>query len=47
MDFQLPPRAQLPRDLEAGDRVQIEFEMQDGDVPRITRLQPLAPEVGK
>jgi membrane fusion protein, copper/silver efflux system len=47
MDFQLPPRAQLPRDLEAGDRVQIEFEMQDGDLPRITRLQPLAPEVGK
>jgi Cu(I)/Ag(I) efflux system membrane fusion protein len=44
MDFKLPPRAQQPRDLEAGDRLQIEFEMQDGDVPRITRLQRVAPE---
>ncbi|MGE0100375.1 MAG: efflux RND transporter periplasmic adaptor subunit [Hydrogenophaga sp.] len=44
MDFKLPPRAQQPRDLEAGDRLQIEFEMQDGDVPRITSLQRVAPE---
>ena len=44
MDFMLPPRAQQPRDLEAGDRLQIEFEMQDGDVPRITSLQRVAPE---
>ena len=44
MDFKLPPRAQQPRDLETGDRLQIEFEMQDGDVPRITRLQRVAPE---
>jgi len=44
MDFTLPPRAQQPRDLEAGDRLQIEFEMQDGDVPRITSLQRVAPE---
>lgn len=44
MDFRLPPRAQQPRDLEAGDRLQIEFEMQDGDVPRITSLQRVAPE---
>ncbi|MDP1686362.1 efflux RND transporter periplasmic adaptor subunit, partial [Hydrogenophaga sp.] len=42
MDFKLPPRAQQPRDLEAGDRLQIEFEMQDGDVPRITSLQRVA-----
>ena len=47
MDFKLPPRAQQPRDLEAGDRLQIEFEMQDGDVPRITSLQRVAPEAGK
>ncbi|PZO14357.1 MAG: efflux RND transporter periplasmic adaptor subunit [Burkholderiales bacterium] len=47
MDFKLPPRAQQPRDLEAGDRLQIEFEMQDGDVPRITSLQRVAPEPGK
>ena len=36
-----------PRDLEAGDRLQIEFEMQDGGVPRITSLQRVAPGVGK
>jgi Cu(I)/Ag(I) efflux system membrane fusion protein len=47
MDFKLPPRAQQPRDLEAGDRLQIEFEMQGGDVPRITSLQRVAPEAGK
>ena len=47
MDFKLPPRAQQPRDLEAGDRLLIEFEMQDGDVPRITSLQRVAPEPGK
>ncbi|HEX5738813.1 MAG TPA: efflux RND transporter periplasmic adaptor subunit, partial [Hydrogenophaga sp.] len=47
MDFLLPPRAQQPRNLEAGDRLQIEFEMQDGDVPRITSLQRVAPEAGK
>ena len=47
MDFKLPPRAQQPRDLEAGDRLQIEFEMQEGEVPRITSLQRVAPEPGK
>ncbi len=47
MDFQLPQPAQRPRRLETGDRVQIEFEMQDGDVPRITRLQPLPREAQK
>ena len=29
------------------DRLQIEFEMQDGQVPRITSLQRVAPEAGK
>ena len=47
MDFKLPPRAQQPRDLEAGDRLQIEFEMQEGEVPRITSLQRVAPELRK
>lgn len=42
MEFKLPPAAQRPRGLRAGDKVQIEFEMQEGDVPQITRLQPLA-----
>jgi Cu(I)/Ag(I) efflux system membrane fusion protein len=47
MDFQLPPPEQQPRNLAPGDRLEIEFEMQDGDVPRITRLQRVAPEAGK
>ncbi|WP_382160086.1 copper-binding protein [Hydrogenophaga sp. ANAO-22] len=47
MGFQLPPRSEQPRDLKAGDRLQIEFEMQDGQVPRITSLQRVAPEAGK
>ncbi|MBA4264772.1 MAG: efflux RND transporter periplasmic adaptor subunit [Comamonadaceae bacterium] len=47
MDFQLPPPEQQPRNLAPGDRLEIEFEMQDGDVPRITRLQRVAPEAGQ
>lgn len=47
MNFTLPALAQQPRDLKAGDRLQIEFEMQDGEVPRITSLQRVAPEPRK
>ncbi|MBU7575902.1 MAG: efflux RND transporter periplasmic adaptor subunit [Hydrogenophaga sp.] len=47
MGFQLPPRSEQPRDLKAGDRLKIEFEMQDGQVPRITSLQRVAPGIGK
>lgn len=47
MNFTLPALAQQPRDLKAGDRLQIEFEMQDGAVPRITSLQRVAPEPRK
>jgi membrane fusion protein, copper/silver efflux system len=43
MDFKLPPRERQPRDLGVGERVQIEFQMQDGDVPKITDLQRVAP----
>ncbi len=47
MGFKLPPRSEQPRDLKAGDRLKIEFEMQDGQVPRIISLQRVAPEAGK
>jgi len=47
MDFQLPARDQQPRSLAKGDQVQIEFRMQDGDVPQITRIQVVAPEPAK
>lgn len=43
MDFRLPPAAQRPGGLAAGDRVRIEFRMQDGDVPRITSIERVAP----
>jgi Cu(I)/Ag(I) efflux system membrane fusion protein len=47
MGFRLPPRDQQPRTMEPGDRIQIEFKMQDGDVPQITGIQLLAPEPAK
>lgn len=47
MDFKLPPHAQRPSGLAAGDRVRIEFRLQDGELPQITRLQRLAPEASK
>ena len=43
MDFRLPPRAQRPRDLSPGDAVEIEFSMQDGDVPQIKSMRRVAP----
>ena len=42
MDFGLPPAAQRPKGLAAGQSVQIEFEMRDGDIPQITRIQRAA-----
>ena len=45
MDFKLPPRERQPRELGVGERVQIEFQMQDGDVPQITGIQRVAPGV--
>ena len=47
MDFKLPPPAQLPKGLAAGQQVDIEFRMQDGDVPQITSVQRVAPGAGK
>jgi membrane fusion protein, copper/silver efflux system len=43
MDFGLPPVDQRPKDLSAGQSVVIEFEMRDGDIPQITRIQPATP----
>lgn len=43
MDFKLPPAERRPRDLTAGEQVEVEFRMQDGDVPQITRVQRVAP----
>ena len=43
MDFRLPPPAQRPKALAPGERVEVEFHLQDGDLPRITTMQRLAP----
>jgi Cu(I)/Ag(I) efflux system membrane fusion protein len=47
MDFLLPARDQQPRAMNKGDQVEIEFRMQEGDVPQITRIQVVAPEPAK
>jgi len=46
MPFRLPPPAQRPRDLAVGERVRIEFRLQQGDVPQIVSMQRLAPAAG-
>jgi len=46
MDFKLPPALQRPRTLARGDRVEIEFQTQDGDVPQITRIRRLEAQTG-
>ena len=43
MAFRLPPVEQRPRGLSRGDPVRIEFRMQDGAEPQITRIERLAP----
>jgi Cu(I)/Ag(I) efflux system membrane fusion protein len=47
MDFRLPPAERRPRGLAPGEQVEIEFRMQDGDLPQITSLQRVAPGAGK
>ena len=47
MDFRLPPAERRPRDLAPGEQVEIEFRMQDGDVPLITSVQRVAPGAAK
>ncbi|MEQ1658525.1 MAG: efflux RND transporter periplasmic adaptor subunit [Hylemonella sp.] len=42
MDFLLPPIEKRPGKLATGERVRIEFRMQDGDMPVITRLERLS-----
>lgn len=47
MDFKLPPPQQRPRGLAAGEQVEIEFRMQEGDAPQITSIRRVAPGAGK
>ncbi|MDP3085162.1 MAG: efflux RND transporter periplasmic adaptor subunit [Rubrivivax sp.] len=41
MEFKLPPKAERSRHLTTGAKVQIEFHLQDGEVPQITTLRAL------
>lgn len=43
MEFKLPPPQQQPRGLAAGEQVEIEFRMQEGDAPQITSIRRVAP----
>ena len=43
MDFKLPPAAQRPSGLAAGDAVDIEFQMREGEEPQITAMRRTAP----
>lgn len=42
MDFRLPPAEQRPAKLATGEKVRIEFKMQDGEMPLITRMERLS-----
>ncbi len=46
MDFAWPDdMQQMPRtELKPGDKVNMEFQMQDEDIPKITRITPLVPQ---
>lgn len=40
MDFKRPPASQMPRNLQAGDRVAFEFYMGEDGLPQLTRVSP-------
>ena len=44
MDFKLPLKGGLPRNVEVGDQVFFEFYMDADDMPQLTSLSPRAPE---
>lgn len=44
MDFKVPLKGGLPRNLEVGDRVSFAFYMDADGMPQLTSLSPMAPE---
>lgn len=44
MEFKLPPASKQSRGLAAGERVDIEFSVQENDVPQITRMTRVGPD---
>ena len=43
MDFKLPPAGRRPRDLAPGAQVEVEFRLEEGGLPQITRVQRSTP----
>ncbi len=41
MDFKLPPAKDIPRNLQAGDRISFEFFMDTDGLPQLTRVSPM------
>jgi Cu(I)/Ag(I) efflux system membrane fusion protein len=41
MDFKLPPAKDMPRNLQAGDRISFEFFMDTDGLPQLTRVSPM------
>ena len=39
MDFKLPPAAQRPAGLRAGEQVEIDFQLREGSEPQITAMR--------
>lgn len=46
MDFKPPPPKELPRNLQAGERVRFEFYMGEDGLPQLTKVTPLASAPG-
>ncbi|MGH6623965.1 MAG: efflux RND transporter periplasmic adaptor subunit, partial [Burkholderiaceae bacterium] len=44
MEFKMPPTSKQSRGLAAGERVDIEFSVQENDVPQITRMTRVGPD---
>ncbi|MBU0541007.1 MAG: efflux RND transporter periplasmic adaptor subunit [Gammaproteobacteria bacterium] len=45
MEFRLPEPSKMPRQkLQVGDQINMEFRMQEGDIPQVVRIQPIDSE---
>jgi Cu/Ag efflux protein CusF len=41
MEFRLPEPSKMPaQSLRIGDQIEIEFQMQEGDIPQVIQIQP-------
>lgn len=46
MEFKLPEPSKMPaQDLRIGDQIEMEFQMQEGDIPKVIRIKPVNSEM--